>query len=81
LEAVVRGEDAPDGNLFSYVSLEKRMRADHPLRQIRIIVDDCLIGMDELFSWLCARVGRPGILCHMGYAITENLNSLGGQGL
>jgi transposase len=57
----MRGEDAPDGNLFSYVSLEKRVRADHPLRQIRIIVDDCLMGMDDLFSGLYARVGRPSI--------------------
>jgi hypothetical protein len=73
----MRGENAPDGNLFSYVSLEKRVKADHPLRQIRIIVDDCLIGMDELFSGLYARVGRPGMLCHIGHAITENLNGLG----
>jgi transposase len=57
----MRGEDAPDSRLFSYVSLEKRVRANHPLRQIRIIVDDCLTGMDALFSGLYVRVGRPSI--------------------
>jgi transposase len=57
----MRGNDEPEGHLFSYVSLEKRVRADHPLRQIRMIVDDCLAGMDDVFSGLYARVGRPSI--------------------
>lgn len=57
----MRGNDEPEGHLFSYVSLEQRVRADHPLRQIRVIVDDCLTGMDELFSGLYASNGRPSI--------------------
>ena len=31
----MRGDDSNKGSLFSYVDLEKRVRADHPLRVIR----------------------------------------------
>jgi hypothetical protein len=33
----MRGDDAICGSLFSYIGLEKRIRADHPLRMIRAI--------------------------------------------
>ena len=36
----MRGEDRQAGGLFSYVDLEARVPADHPLRPIRRIVDD-----------------------------------------
>jgi hypothetical protein len=35
----MRGEDRQSGGLFSYVDLEARVAADHPLRPIRAIVD------------------------------------------
>jgi hypothetical protein len=31
----MRGDDEISGNLFSYIDLEQRVRADHPLRAIR----------------------------------------------
>ena len=34
----MRGLDERSGSLFSYVDLEARVRADHPLRPIRAIV-------------------------------------------
>ena len=37
-EASMRGSDQRSGSLFSYVDLEARVRADHPLRPIRAIV-------------------------------------------
>ena len=33
--AGMRGSDRRSGELFSYVSIEARIRADHPLRTIR----------------------------------------------
>ena len=33
--AAMRGEDANKGSLFSYIDLEKRVRADHPLGDLR----------------------------------------------
>ena len=41
----MRGNDAVSGKLFSYVNLEKRVPADHPLRVIRDIVNATLSAM------------------------------------
>ncbi len=35
----MRGAKAEMGAMFSYLSLEERVPADHPLRAIRVIVD------------------------------------------
>ena len=40
----MRGWDAKGDTLFSYVSCEKRVPKDHPLRPIRRIVDGALEG-------------------------------------
>ena len=37
----MRGDDANSGSLFSYIDLEKRVAADHPLRVIREIATRC----------------------------------------
>ena len=47
--------------MFSYVSAELRVPADHPLRAIRTLVDDVLRDMSREFDGLYARVGRPSI--------------------
>jgi len=57
----MRGEDRRTGALFSYVDLDSRVRADHPLRAIRGVVDAALGGMSADFSALYSRLGRPGI--------------------
>jgi transposase len=57
----VRGGDDRSGELFSYVDLEKRVRADHPLRSIRGIVNEALAALERDFSVLYAPVGRPSI--------------------
>ncbi|MFM8801093.1 MAG: IS5/IS1182 family transposase, partial [Tagaea sp.] len=38
----MRGREAEDGGMFSYVSLEKRVPMDHPLRAIRSLADAAL---------------------------------------
>lgn len=57
----MRGEDRSDGQLFSYVSIEERIHAKHPLRLIREVVNDCLSSMSGEFAALYAPVGRPSI--------------------
>jgi len=57
----MRGEDRTSGRLFSYVDLESRVRADHPLRAIRGLVNQSLAGLSEDFARLYSSVGRPGI--------------------
>jgi transposase len=60
-EARMRGTDGRSDQLFSYVSCEARVPADHPLRPIRSIVDEALEVLSPEFEALYARTGRPSI--------------------
>ena len=57
----MRGGDGRSGELFSYVDLEARVRADHPLRSIRSIVNEALSALEREFAALYAPIGRPSI--------------------
>ena len=57
----MRGSDAETGSLFSYVSCEARVPADHPLRPIRAIVDEVLEVLSADFEVLYAKTGRPSV--------------------
>jgi transposase len=58
----MRGSDQQSGSLFSYVDLEARVRADHPLRPIRAIVNSALDSLSAEFDALyAAGAGRPSI--------------------
>ena len=58
----MRGLDERSGSLFSYVDLEARVRADHPLRPIRAIVNSALDRLSAEFDTLYATgAGRPSI--------------------
>ena len=46
----MRGDDGICGSLFSYIDLEKRVRADHPLRVIRQIVNAALKSLSGEFA-------------------------------
>jgi transposase len=47
--------------MFSYVGLEDRIPADHPLRGVRQVVDAVLAGMSKGLEGLYSKVGRPSI--------------------
>lgn len=57
----MRGEDQRSEEMFSYVSADKRVPNDHPLRAIREIVDAALVDLSPAFRKLYADVGRPSI--------------------
>jgi transposase len=58
----MRGSDERSGSLFSYVDLEARVRADHPLRTIRKIANAALADLTGEFAALYPpRLGRPSI--------------------
>lgn len=47
--------------MFSYVSVEERVPADHPLRAIRKVVDEVLRSMAKEFDGMYAKSGRPSV--------------------
>ena len=57
----MRGPDPKQDAVFSYVSPDERVPADHPLRQIRSLVDGILKDMSPQFGKLYSDVGRPSI--------------------
>ena len=57
----MRGTDETSGSLFSFVDLEDRIPARHPLRKIRQVVNDALISLDGEFAAMYADFGRPSI--------------------
>jgi transposase len=59
--ATMRGSDERNEALFSYVNLEERVPARHPLRLIREIVNSALARLDGVFATLYAAEGRPSI--------------------
>ncbi len=57
----MRGEDQRSEGIFSYVRLEERVPADHPLRAIRELTDAALKELSRDFNKLYSRDGRPSI--------------------
>src|SRR6188472_4617891 len=57
----MRGTDEASGSLFSYVDLEERIPARHPLRRIRQVVNDALASLDAEFDRLYSAEGRPSV--------------------
>lgn len=57
----MRGGDHQQSGMFSYISAERRVPEDHPLRAIRAMVDAALRNMGPQFDAMYAKVGRPSI--------------------
>ena len=57
----MRGHDEQTGHMFSYVSPEQRVPADHPLRAIRQMTDRVLTRLSQKFTRMYSTIGRPSI--------------------
>jgi transposase len=57
----MRGEDERSEAFFSYISVERRTPADHPVPVIRMLTDAVLTGLSREFDKLYGRDGRPSI--------------------
>jgi transposase len=57
----MRGDDPRHESMFSYVTPEARVRADHPLRPIRRMTDAALARLSPRFDRLYSTTGRPSI--------------------
>src|ERR687888_2144078 len=60
-EARMRGDEDAQAEVWSYIPLEQRVPADHPLRPMRAMVDAVLVELSPQFNRLYSRVGRPSI--------------------
>lgn len=61
----MRGRDDRSEGLFSYIRLEERVPADHPLRRIRALADEALASLNDRFADLYSWTGRPSIAPEM----------------
>ncbi len=57
----MRGNEEQQGVVFSSLNPEDRIPGDHPLRQIRAMIDRALRELGAHFEALYPRVGRPSI--------------------
>lgn len=57
----MRGDKNFQGHLFSYISLEDRVPADHPLRPLRLLIDEVLARLSREFDKLYSKHGRPSV--------------------
>src|SRR6516162_2382517 len=57
----MRGNDLHHEAMFSFLSPERRVPQDHPLRAIRAMVDEVLRDLSPTFDAIYAKVGRPSI--------------------
>lgn len=57
----MRGHDEQTGHMFSSLSPEQRVPADHPLRAIRQMTDRILARLSQKFAHMYSTIGRPSI--------------------
>ena len=57
----MRGSERGSEGLFSYIRLEERIAADHPLRAIRALTNEVLAALTPCFEALYSHLGRPSI--------------------
>ena len=57
----MRGDNEQQAGMYSYISPEQRVPADHPLRPIRKMTDEIFKQLSPRFDKLYSRVGRPSI--------------------
>ena len=55
----MRGPDEQTADMFSYLSPEARVRADHPLRAIRLMTDQVLRELSPRFQRYTPTWGGP----------------------
>lgn len=57
----MRGDLNPQPSLFSYVDLESRIPAQHPIRRVRQVMDTALAALQDEFDAMYSQIGRPSI--------------------
>src|SRR5205809_4557790 len=60
-ERAMRGSDHPQTAMFSVVSIEDRIPADHPLRAMLALVNPVIAALSPRFQAMYSTIGRPSI--------------------
>ena len=55
----VRGRQDPQVSMLAFIDVEARVPANHPLREIRRLADEALVGLSPVFDQIYAVGGRP----------------------
>ena len=58
---VMRGTPDPQLAMLTTLSTEDLIPADHPIRRIRVVVDEVLAGLDDTFEKMYATSGRSSV--------------------
>ena len=61
MEKKMRTPDHQQQKMFFYISAEKRIPKNHPLRPVKAVVEECLKSLDERFGKMYSSMGRPSI--------------------
>lgn len=57
----MRGTQDRQTTMLALISLESRIPGDHPLRQIKAMADQELLGLSRVFDRMYSKVGRPSV--------------------
>ena len=57
----LRGEIDPQLSMFSYVDIEARIPASHPIRKIRAVIDKAIAAIEQDIDKQYSSIGRPSI--------------------
>ena len=57
----MRGKTNPQGSFVSLIDVEALIAPDHPIRRIKVLVDEVLRSMDGHFEEMYVQQGRPSI--------------------
>lgn len=57
----MRGEEKRQENLFHYFSVEGRIPEEHPIRQLRLLCDEALKSLSDVFDAMYSETGRPSV--------------------
>jgi len=57
----MRGDDTKTEAMFYYLSPESMIPQDHPIRPLRIMVDQALAELSPEFDKMYSRIGRPSV--------------------
>src|SRR5437867_13302272 len=61
LEALMRGTQDRQACMLALISIEARIPSDHPLRRIKRMADQELVGLSRVFERMYSHLGRPSV--------------------